>query len=194
MKYPNTMSSSTICTSCQREIHSHVQRWQDAGRATQFYTHLSLTCPVIAARNHVECLKAARTAGFPWDFIVYEYAAASGALECLQYAQDNGCPGLDDPIGLVEVTGIATTNNHLDCLKFFHELGSDITDNGYVGEAIRLNSIPMLKYLLKHGCKITATDIQDVSANPNSEIAHYLRARGLRIAQPLVLYRQPIRV
>ena len=77
----------------------------------------SFICLNAADAGHLECLRYAHEAGYPWDERTTGAAAWNGHLECLRYAHEQGCPWNED------VLGNAATCGHLKCLKYLHENG-----------------------------------------------------------------------
>lgn len=122
-------------------------------------------CACTAFGGQPETLKWLYANGFAWNELTCIEAVRSGSLECLKYAHENGCPwnstkcvfqatlsinDFDDKYSQSEYNHIF--NERLKILKYLVREGCVIDNPKLCANAAKINHLPMLKWLRKHGC------------------------------------------
>lgn len=167
-------------------------------------------------KDYVSCLEYVHLHGNPED-VAYAWndvkvcimAARHGALRCLRYASDNGCPcdervaaaaaksGNEECLRLMldrncpvnaSVCSSACENGKKDvaCLKLAHERGVP-WDADASGSAASHVNMPCLEYLLEHGCpfdlKTFAIAVETMFDDAPSRVDTYIQCLKYLIAR-----------
>jgi hypothetical protein len=98
------------------------------------------------ASGQLEVLKWAREQGCPWDWRICRHAVEDGNLDILQWAREHGCPWYAQ-----ELTRCAAKHGQLEVMKWLWEQG--VPWSGYTcAEAAEGGHLKLLKWLREHHC------------------------------------------
>jgi hypothetical protein len=100
-------------------------------------------CENAADKGAIKCLKYAHENGCPWDEYTCINAVQNGHIECLKYAHENGCPWNK------EVCLHTALNGHIECLKYAHRNGCPL-DEKTCENAAEYGHNECLNYVLKN--------------------------------------------
>jgi hypothetical protein len=128
-------------------------------------------CGKSAEKGAIKCLKYAHENGCPWYRETCGNAAENGHIECLKYAHENGCPWN-------KITcSYAAKNGHIECLKYLHENGCP-WDERTCSSAAWNGQLECLKYAVTNGCPWNEITCKYASQNGELECLKYAVING----------------
>jgi hypothetical protein len=128
-------------------------------------------CENAARKGAIKCLKYAHENGCPWDEKTCIYAAENENIECLKYAHKNGCQWNE------YACSHAAENGQLECLKYLHENGCP-WDELTCENAAKNGHHECLKYAYENGCSWDGNTFLLAVNNKHLECIEYAYENG----------------